>query len=187
VGWNTVGGLERPINNVPTGRVKGRMEYRNCKYELAGSVYIIQGTHRCPVVDPGHDLLPSRGGEERVVRPNAEIEYLTAMSAPSTTAPTQQVNVSDLELPQLVEVKRQLEEVRSDIPCSSASLELSSPLIQFSARQELSHLTSSFAQLKQAQAKFRSCIESAKEVKRENKGTVLRAICLFYIYARALG
>jgi hypothetical protein len=24
-----VGGLERPINNVPTGRVKGRMEYRN--------------------------------------------------------------------------------------------------------------------------------------------------------------
>jgi hypothetical protein len=37
--------------------------------------------------------------------------------------------------------------------------------------QELSHLTNSFAQLKQAQAKFRSCIESAKEVKRENKGT----------------
>ncbi|KAN0114207.1 Prefoldin subunit domain containing protein [Russula decolorans] len=68
------------------------------------------------------------------------------MSAPSTStaAPTQQVNVADLELPQLVEVKRQLEE-------------------------ELSHLTNSFAQLKQAQAKFRSCIESAKEVKRENK------------------
>ena len=41
-----------------------------------------------------------------------------------------------------------------------------------SVRQELSHLTNSFAQLKQAQAKFRSCIESAKEVKPENKGTV---------------
>lgn len=35
----------------------------------------------------------------------------TAMSAPSTTAPSQQVNVADLELPQLVEVKKQLEEV----------------------------------------------------------------------------
>lgn len=33
------------------------------------------------------------------------------MSAPSTTAPSQQVNVADLELPQLVEVKKQLEEV----------------------------------------------------------------------------
>ena len=35
--------------------------------------------------------------------------------------------------------------------------------------QELSHLTNSFAQLKQAQAKFLSCIDSAKEVKAENK------------------
>jgi hypothetical protein len=42
------------------------------------------------------------------------------MSAPSTTAPTQQVNVADLELPQLVEVKKQLEEVRSCFPCSSS-------------------------------------------------------------------
>ncbi|KAI9461512.1 Prefoldin-domain-containing protein [Russula earlei] len=71
------------------------------------------------------------------------------MSAPSTATATatpapQQINVADLELPQLAEVKRQLEE-------------------------ELSHLTSSFAQLKQAQAKFRSCIESAKEVKPENE------------------
>ncbi|KAI9433150.1 Prefoldin-domain-containing protein [Lactarius indigo] len=61
----------------------------------------------------------------------------------ATTAP-QQINVADLELPQLAEVKKQLEE-------------------------ELSHLTNSFAQLKQAQAKFHSCIESAKEVKPENK------------------
>ncbi|KAH9992542.1 Prefoldin-domain-containing protein [Russula compacta] len=65
------------------------------------------------------------------------------MSATSPPTP-QQINVADLELPQLAEVKRQLEE-------------------------ELSHLTNSFAQLKQAQAKFRSCIESAKEVKPENK------------------
>ncbi|KAH9052329.1 hypothetical protein EDB87DRAFT_1541572, partial [Lactarius vividus] len=59
------------------------------------------------------------------------------------TAP-QQINVAELELPQLAEVKKQLEE-------------------------ELSHLTNSFAQLTQAQAKFCSCIESAKEVKPENK------------------
>jgi len=31
VGWNTVSGLERPIENVSTRRVKGRVEYRNCK------------------------------------------------------------------------------------------------------------------------------------------------------------
>ncbi|KAI0247532.1 Prefoldin-domain-containing protein [Lactifluus subvellereus] len=71
------------------------------------------------------------------------------MSAASSTATPQQINVADLELPQLAEVKRQLEE-------------------------ELSHLTNSFAQLKQAQSKFQSCIESAKEIKQENKGkTVL--------------
>lgn len=101
----------------------------------------------------------------------------TAMSAPSTTAPTQQINVADLELPQLVEVKKQLEEVRSGFPC--CKLQKSSLLIRFPLSQELSHLTSSFAQLKQAQAKFRSCIESAKEVKRENKGMISRAICVF--------
>jgi hypothetical protein len=62
VGRNTVGSLARPIDDVSTGRVKRRMEYRNYKYELAGSVYITRGTHRCPVVDPGHDLSPSRVG-----------------------------------------------------------------------------------------------------------------------------
>ncbi|KIJ40342.1 hypothetical protein M422DRAFT_32367 [Sphaerobolus stellatus SS14] len=56
----------------------------------------------------------------------------------------QQINVTDLELPQLSEVKRQLDE-------------------------ELSHLTNSFAQLKQAQAKFKACIENVQEVKTENK------------------
>jgi prefoldin alpha subunit len=36
--------------------------------------------------------------------------------------------------------------------------------------QELNHLTNSFAQLKQAQAKFKACIENVNEVKKENKG-----------------
>jgi hypothetical protein len=30
VGRNTVGSLERPIENVSAGRVKGCVEYRNC-------------------------------------------------------------------------------------------------------------------------------------------------------------
>jgi prefoldin alpha subunit len=85
------------------------------------------------------------------------------MSAPSATTAPQQINVADLELPQLGEVKRQLEEA-----CCSKSVYLLRYIE--TDLQELSHLTNSFAQLKQAQAKFRSCIESAKEVKPENKG-----------------
>ncbi|KAF8479848.1 Prefoldin [Gautieria morchelliformis] len=57
--------------------------------------------------------------------------------------PPQQVNVADLDLPQLADVKRQLDE-------------------------ELSHLTNSFAQLKQAQAKFKACVENVREVRPDN-------------------
>ncbi|KDQ58138.1 hypothetical protein JAAARDRAFT_177289 [Jaapia argillacea MUCL 33604] len=61
----------------------------------------------------------------------------------------QQVNVTDLDVSQLADVRRQLEE-------------------------ELEHLSNSFAQLKQAQAKFKSCIESVAEIKPANRGkTVL--------------
>lgn len=35
VEWNTVGGLERPIENVTAGGMKGCMEDRNCECELA--------------------------------------------------------------------------------------------------------------------------------------------------------
>jgi len=56
---------------------------------------------------------------------------------------SQQVNVADLNLSQLTEVKRQLDE-------------------------ELSHLTNSFAQLRQAQAKFRACIDNIQEVNPQN-------------------
>ncbi|ELU39272.1 hypothetical protein AG1IA_06700 [Rhizoctonia solani AG-1 IA] len=55
----------------------------------------------------------------------------------------QQINVADLDLPQLTEVKKQLDE-------------------------ELTHLTNSFAQLKAAQSKFRGCLENVSEVKPEN-------------------
>ncbi|KAI0345831.1 Prefoldin-domain-containing protein [Trametopsis cervina] len=57
----------------------------------------------------------------------------------------QTINVADLDLAQLADVKRQLED-------------------------ELNHLTNSFTQLKQAQGKFRACVENVKEVRPENKG-----------------
>lgn len=62
----------------------------------------------------------------------------------STSSQPQQINVTDLDLPQLADVRRQLEE-------------------------ELSHLSNSFAQLRQAQAKFRACIDNVGQVKPENK------------------
>jgi len=60
----------------------------------------------------------------------------------------QQVSVTDLDIPQLADVRRQLDE-------------------------ELTHLTNSFTQLKQAQAKFRSCIDNVAEVKASNKNTTI--------------
>ncbi|KAF8991691.1 Prefoldin alpha subunit [Hymenopellis radicata] len=52
----------------------------------------------------------------------------------------QQVNLTDLDLAQLADVRKQLDE-------------------------ELTHLTSSFQQLKAVQAKFRNCIECVRELK----------------------
>ncbi|THH31680.1 hypothetical protein EUX98_g2519 [Antrodiella citrinella] len=64
------------------------------------------------------------------------------------SAQPQQINLSELDLPQLADVRRQLED-------------------------ELSHLSNSFTQLKQAQAKFKSCMENVGEVKQENKDKVI--------------
>ncbi|KAJ7812297.1 Prefoldin [Mycena olivaceomarginata] len=61
---------------------------------------------------------------------------------------SQQVSITDLDLTQLADVRRQLEE-------------------------ELNHLTNSFAQLKQAQAKFKACIENVAEIKPANKGKTI--------------
>ncbi|KAF7334496.1 Prefoldin-domain-containing protein [Mycena venus] len=60
----------------------------------------------------------------------------------------QQISVTDLDLPQLADVRRHLDE-------------------------ELNHLTNSFGQLKQAQAKFRACIENVAEIKPANKGKTI--------------
>ncbi|CAE6444564.1 putative prefoldin subunit 5 [Rhizoctonia solani] len=62
--------------------------------------------------------------------------------------PQQQINVADLELPQLAEVKKQLDD-------------------------ELTHLTNSFAQLKAAQSKFRGCLDNVGEIKPENASKTL--------------
>ncbi|TFK51279.1 Prefoldin-domain-containing protein [Heliocybe sulcata] len=69
------------------------------------------------------------------------------MASASTSQP-QQINVADLELSQLAEVRTQLEE-------------------------ELNHLTNSFTQLKQAQAKFKACIENVGEVNPNNTGKTI--------------
>ncbi|CAG8704894.1 12850_t:CDS:2, partial [Ambispora leptoticha] len=66
------------------------------------------------------------------------------MSTTTSTASSQStVELTDLDLQQLAEIKKQLEE-------------------------ELSHLTNSFAQLKQAQSKFQDCIVSVHAVKSGN-------------------
>ncbi|WWD22330.1 prefoldin, alpha subunit [Kwoniella shandongensis] len=57
----------------------------------------------------------------------------------------QQVNITDLEPAQLQEVKKQLD-------------------------QELEHLTNSYSQLKQAQTKFRSCVENVSSLSPASKG-----------------
>ncbi|KAE9399463.1 Prefoldin alpha subunit [Gymnopus androsaceus JB14] len=63
-------------------------------------------------------------------------------------AQQQPISLSDLDLTQLGEIKKQFEE-------------------------ELNHLTNSFAQLKQAQAKFKACIENVAELKPENQGKTI--------------
>ncbi|KAK2465001.1 hypothetical protein APHAL10511_003077 [Amanita phalloides] len=64
------------------------------------------------------------------------------MSQPQT------ISVTDLDIAQLADVRKQLEE-------------------------ELTHLTNSFAQLKQAQAKFKTCIKNVEEIKPQNKGKTI--------------
>ncbi|KAF5319403.1 hypothetical protein D9619_008556 [Psilocybe cf. subviscida] len=65
------------------------------------------------------------------------LNFHPTMSQPQT------VNIADLDISQLSEVRKQLEE-------------------------ELNLLTNSFAQLKQAQAKFKACLENVREIKPEN-------------------
>jgi|ERR1700722_3929643 len=74
----------------------------------------------------------------------------------------QPINVADLDVSQLSDVRRQLEEV-----CPIPLLHRCDTDHSF---KELNHLTNSFAQLKQAQAKFKTCMENVGEIKPQNKG-----------------
>ncbi|KAG9289150.1 hypothetical protein G9A89_022459 [Geosiphon pyriformis] len=70
-------------------------------------------------------------------------EEMSVSSLPNSRQQQSTIELTDLDIPQLAEVKKQLEE-------------------------ELSHLTTSFAQLKQAQGKFQDCILSVEAVKSGN-------------------
>ena len=72
----------------------------------------------------------------------------------------QQVNLTDLDLNQLQDVKKQLDSV-SYVSCLVKG---------FTDEQELEHLTGSYQQLKQAQAKFRSCVSDISELTPSSKG-----------------
>lgn len=72
-----------------------------------------------------------------------------ASASPAQTQGQQVINIADLDISQLGEIRKQLEE-------------------------ELNHLTSGFAKLKQAQSKFKVCVQNVQEVKPDNAGkTVL--------------
>lgn len=78
---------------------------------------------------------------------------------------SQQISVQDLDFRQLSEVKKQLDDVSMiSLPCC---LPLPHSLSVFG--QELEHLTTSFAQLKQAQAKFKGCMADVEHVKSDNQ------------------
>ena len=147
--------------------VRSQVGWKPCLYPVVGSLL---SPSPSPSTVSLYELVWSEKGSNRETVADMKLARrrlflrLVLMSAPgaAATAP-QQINVADLELPQLGEVKKQLEEA-----CCRPSVY--SQRVVTTDLQELSHLTNSFAQLKQAQAKFRSCIESAKEVRPENKG-----------------
>ena len=80
------------------------------------------------------------------------------------------VNVADLDIAQLADVKRQLDQA-SVIQTSRSFIWIT--YCDFDCTQELEHLTSSFAQLKQAQAKFSACAENVTQVAPPNASTFL--------------
>ena len=83
----------------------------------------------------------------------------------------QTINIGDLDIPQLSDVKKQLEEVGFIYIDAFCLLTLNHEVDLDLVPQELSHLTNSFAQLKQAQNKFKQCIENVQELGvKENKG-----------------
>jgi len=80
------------------------------------------------------------------------------MSSPPP--PPRTIRVGDLDIAQLADVKKQLDDVSMWL-----LLLLFWVLTQHPPTQELAHLASSFSQLRQAQAKFKACIHSITQIK----------------------
>ncbi|CAG8569428.1 6015_t:CDS:2 [Racocetra fulgida] len=79
-------------------------------------------------------------------RPNQPFRRPTEQEEEMSAASKQQtIELGDLDLPQLAEVKKQLEE-------------------------ELNHLTNSFGKLKQAQTRFQDCIDNLQNIKAKKSG-----------------
>lgn len=80
----------------------------------------------------------------------------------------QTVNITDLDLPSLQQVKTQLEEVR----WVESSKRIHRDIVFTCSRvvvfyQELSHLTQSYGKLRGAQARFSDCADSVESLKSE--------------------
>ena len=74
------------------------------------------------------------------------------------------IDVTQLNLNQLMSVKKQLDEVYLYVTLKRYN--------HWRFVQELSHLTQSFAQLRKAQLKFNQCLLSCDYVNDENKGNL---------------
>lgn len=81
------------------------------------------------------------------------------------------VNVADLDIAQLVDVKRQLDQAS----VMTMIIYGDHDLLRFCFAQELEHLTSSFAQLKQAQAKFNACADNVTQIAPPNASSTFFA------------
>lgn len=128
------------------------------------------------------DKSHSRGGLIQILRAVKKVRQRTRRnsSAPlkrsmsgeaSSGRPPTTVNVADLDLAQLADVKRQLDQ--------ASAIRISRSFISITycdCTQELEHLTSSFAQLKQAQAKFNACAENVTQVAPPNASTFLASL-----------
>jgi prefoldin alpha subunit len=86
----------------------------------------------------------------------------------------QQVQLTDLSAQQLSDVKRQLDEVGPGVFPSFSPFYPSRELIDHRGRnQEIEHLTTSFTSLKQAQSKYRGCLNDITQVDETTKGELV--------------
>lgn len=83
----------------------------------------------------------------------------------------QQVDLMSLDVQQVSRSRSMLLRLKVRLTCAETLFASTSQLLEVKKQleTEVQHLTSSFGQLKAAQAKFKSCIESVATIKPENK------------------